>query len=301
MKQTLQKQSPSQKSYIWYKFNVFTRWTPNPNRSLIVLFDPLPTIKEQFLIPLLNTMTQHDLGDPFSIHIILSEEVARLQDEAVRRLRNLIRDTETQHTNSIVSNPNYRYLHDVSRHAIHVCETIQLAISTANSILAQHNDFVAYRLGSHDLVKAIQRRLQHRMESNKSLLTGLQHRANSNKERIMNEIQLAFNLVAQYDSQVSVEIGHAAQTDSSAMKIVAFVTLTFFPATAVSAIFGMSFFDYDASSDEWTVSKNIWIFWLVAIALTCLTALFCSFWYKFFPPKQFGEIRRSHAVLTAGI
>lgn len=273
---------------------------PNPDRSLIFIFDPLPSIKEQLLIPLLRTMTRHDLSDHFFLHTIISEEVARLQDEAVWAVRDLVRDTETQRASSAIPSPNYPQLHDISRHAVHVCETIELAVSTIDSIRIQHDDFVSRRLGTDDLVKATHRKFQHRMESNKSLLTGLLCRAASNKERMMNEIQLAFNLVAQYDSQVSVEIGRAAQIDSSAMKVVAFVTLTFFPATSISAIFGMSFFDYDASSDEWTVSRKIWIFWLIALTLTCLTALLCSFWYKLFPPKQIGE-RRSIAVPMTNI
>jgi hypothetical protein len=43
----------------------------------------------------------------------------------------------------------------------------------------------------------------------------------------------AFHTVAQYDSKVSVQVGQAAQSDSAAMKTIAFLGLTFLPATYV--------------------------------------------------------------------
>lgn len=51
----------------------------------------------------------------------------------------------------------------------------------------------------------------------------------------------------------------------------------------------MSFFNYNPGSNEWTVSKKFWVYWVVAIPTTCITALLWSFWHKLFPPKQIGE------------
>jgi hypothetical protein len=73
------------------------------------------------------------------------------------------------------------------------------------------------------------------------------------------------------------------------MKTIAFLTLTFFPATFISAIFSMSFFNYDPERDEWTVSKEFWIYWVVAIPITGITALMWSSWQRLFPMKQIGD------------
>ncbi|KAI9739798.1 MAG: hypothetical protein M1834_006519 [Cirrosporium novae-zelandiae] len=67
-----------------------------------------------------------------------------------------------------------------------------------------------------------------------STLYGLQLRSNSNKERLLNEINLAFNTVAQYDSRTSVRIGQEVQLDSATMKTIATLNLMFLPATFVS-------------------------------------------------------------------
>lgn len=92
------------------------------------------------------------------------------------------------------------------------------------------------------------------------MMDSLRSRSASNNERLLNETNLAFNTVAQYDSRIGVEIGRAAQTDGSAMKTIAILTITFFPATFISAVFSMSFFNYNPESSEWTVSEKFWVY-----------------------------------------
>ena len=52
------------------------------------------------------------------------------------------------------------------------------------------------------------------------MIGSLRYRSISNRERLQNEIQLAFNSVAQYDAGITVDIGRASQTDSAAMKTI---------------------------------------------------------------------------------
>lgn len=73
------------------------------------------------------------------------------------------------------------------------------------------------------------------------------------------------------------------------MKTIAFLTLTFFPATFTSAIFSMSFFNYNPDSGKWKVSEQFWVYWVVAIPVSVVTALLWSVWHKFFPEKPIGE------------
>jgi Mg2+ and Co2+ transporter CorA len=51
-----------------------------------------------------------------------------------------------------------------------------------------------------------------------------------------NVISLSFNLVTQQDSRIM-------QDDSNAMKAIAVLTLIFLPATGISSVFSMPFFE----------------------------------------------------------
>lgn len=289
VKQTFQNIPSGQKDYLWYKFNVFTRWIPSTNNSIVVVFDPRPAVKDRLPSPLLDSLDTTDLSDPYWIHTAFAEEVIRLQDEAVWGIRNLVRQTETERGSSRAPNPNYPRLHDIARHAIHVSETLELSIKTFECMMEQHNEFITNRTALDEQTKNTQKKIQKQMKFYHHMVGSLRSRSISNKQRLLNEIQLAFNTVAQYDSRISVDIGHAAQNDSAAMKTIAFLTMTFFPATFISAIFSMSFFNYNPDTDEWSVSTKFWVYWAVAIPITAITASLWSFWHKFFPPKRIGE------------
>jgi membrane protein implicated in regulation of membrane protease activity len=289
VKQTLENVPAGQRDYLWYKFNIFTRWIPSTNQTIVLVFDPRLAVKERLPSPLLDSLDPSDFSDPYWIHTLFAEEVVRLQDNAVWSIRNLVRKTEIERTTSTKPDPNYPRLHDIARHAIHVSETLDLAVKTIDCMITQHDQFLADRPGLDDKTKTTQRQIRKRMNFYDHLLGSLRSRSASNKERLLNEIHLAFNTVAQYDSRISVEIGRAAQSDSSAMKTIAFLTLTFFPAAFVSAIFSTSFFNYNPANDQWTVSKKFWIYWVVAIPVTCVTALLWLLWHKFFPPKQIAD------------
>ncbi len=288
VKQTLENVPEGQKDYLWYKFNIFTRWIPGTSQSIVLIFDPHPAIKQRLPSPVLDSPDLNECSDPYLIHTLFIEDLVRLQDGAVWGIRNLVRETEILRTTSKAPNPNYPRLHDIARHAIHVSETLDLSIKTVDCMMKQHDQFMADRPVADDRTRRMQKKMRMRMEFYSHMLDSLLSRSTSNKERMLNEIQLAFNTVAQYDSQIGVEVGRAAQVDSAAMKTIAFLTLTFFPATFISAIFSMSFFNYNPDSERWTVSKKFWVYWVVAIPITCITAFLWAFWQKFFPPKKIG-------------
>lgn len=289
VKQTLQNVPEGQKDYLWYKFSVFTRWISNTNQSILVVFDPRPAVQARLPSPLLDSVNAADFSNPYWIHALFLEEVVRLQDEAVWGIRNLVRETETQRSPSSAPNPNYPRLHDIARHAIHVSETLELAAKTIESMIEHYDEFITERPTQDEKTTNARRKIRNHMQFYHSLVGSLRSRSTSNKQRLLNEIQLAFNTVAQYDSRISVDIAHAAHIDSAAMKTVSFLTLTFFPATFISSIFSMSFFNFDSSTDSWTVSREFWVYWAVAIPVTAITATLWFFWNKLFPPKRIGE------------
>ncbi|ETS78910.1 hypothetical protein PFICI_08763 [Pestalotiopsis fici W106-1] len=256
--------------YQWLKINVFSRWTEATNQTVLILFDLDMAVMDH----LLQTFKQVEpdcLADPFWPYIELSGEVARLQDTAVWRIRNQVRDIETHRVQG-KPEPEYRRLHDLARHAIHVSESLDVAARTLEAINAQHHDTQSTSLDRRAWTRVRQRLLFH-----KQLVDSLRYRSVSNEKRLQNEIQLAFNTVAQYDSALSVKIGEAAKIDSAAMKTISLLTLAFLPPTFICAIFSMSFFNYD-SEGGWTVSNQFWMYWAFAVPLTLLTSIVCYKW-----------------------
>ncbi|KAF1962462.1 hypothetical protein CC80DRAFT_435461 [Byssothecium circinans] len=294
VKQTHEHAQEGQKDYIWYKHNIFTRWLASTSQTILLVFDPKPVVRQRLLSAPLY-ISSLSTSDPYWIYDCLLEDLIDLQDKAVWGIRTLVRQTEI-HRNARLGAPppDFLRLHDIARHAIHVSETLDVAVTTIKMVSACHEGHLRAWPASEgrEKEKSTHALLQSKLQFYDHMLRSLRHRAASNKDRLNNEIQYAFNAVTQYDSRVTVEIGRAAQSDSAAMKTISFLTLTFFPATYVCAIFSMSFFNYSPESGKWRVSSDFWIYWVVAVPITLGTALLWKSWNKLFPPKLIGEDRR---------
>ncbi|KAK1843260.1 hypothetical protein CCHR01_14121 [Colletotrichum chrysophilum] len=270
--------------YEWFKLNIFTRWIAKTQQTILVVFDlhpPTASCVERVPVgepdPLFVIPDEHSYITPYWIYTRILEKVVTLQDAAVWSVRDTVRNTEKERDGPTKPKPapDYRHLHETARHAIHVSETLQLAVKAARQILVQHGTVKADWSGAQPDA-AWKRAWKHangRLLFFEDMLDSLQERSASNKARLLNEIALAFNMVAQFDSGVSVDIGRAAQRDSEAMKTVAFLTLLFLPATFVSAVFSTTFFEFDSGSGEWLMSDKFWVYWVVAIPVTIVTAL----------------------------
>lgn len=274
------------KQYEWYHLNVFVRWSYSTQQTLILIFNRRPSIMERLPFLLLERLNLSGFSDPYWPYVSVMEEIVRLQDRSVYSIRGMVRNAECTRVTPQQPEPDYTRLHELARHSIHVQETLDVAIMTMNSILAEHENIMTNILNTNGSSKAIYKRNHKRLLFFGQLLFDLHARSASNKERLQNEIGLAFNTVAQIDSGISVQINRAAQSDSAAMRTIAFVTLLFLPATFIAALFSMSFFNHDKGSGSWTVSKQFWIYWAITIPVTVFTPLI---WYngtKLFPRRS---------------
>ncbi|RYP48253.1 hypothetical protein DL769_011224 [Monosporascus sp. CRB-8-3] len=257
------KQLDADMRYQWYKMNIFIRWLASTRQTIILAFDTQSPIAERIPYSLQNP-DPACFGDPFWVYARLTADVVDLQDTAVWAIRNRVRAIETERKPEGKPQPDYRHLHDIARHAIHVSETLNVATDTMEGILLQHDNFLSQSFSSQTTNSDISNGIHRQLLFHKDMIRNLRHRSFSNRERLQNEIQLAFNTVAQYDAGISVQIGRAAQLDGAAMKTVAFLTITFLPATFLSAVFSMSFFHFEPDSDSWSISSKIWIYWAFA-------------------------------------
>lgn len=219
---------------------------------------------------------QHN--DPFWVYTLVADELANLHDESVWAIRTHVRDIEKGDKPLGQQQPDFRRLHDLARHAIHVTETLDVSMQTLSAVLSQHKEMRPEATGKEKEEVRIWKNVRQRLLAHKQVIDNLRCRSQSNQDRLQNEIQLAFNLVALEDSKTSIGISRAAKTDSTAMKTISILTLIFLPPTFTCAVFSMSFFNYDAAAAGWTVSPHIWIYWAFAVPLTVLSAAMYYLW-----------------------
>lgn len=262
---------------------MFIQWDGESHQTIVVAFDS-PSIIAKGFLENLTIPDAHTLNSPFWFYPHLLSEVARHQEAAVWAIRDQVRQVELRIPPQGRPEPDYRHLHDIARHALHVSETLDVAMKTIKRMLERHKD-ICPSLSDSDVEQGIHSELQFF----ESYISSLSSRSTSNEKRMLNEIQLAFNTVAQHDARTSVKIGLATQADSLTMKSIALVTLTFLPPTFVSAIFSMSFFSNN-SELGWAISDKFWIYWVFAIPTTLLTAVAWYFLQKKYnvpaPPRE---------------
>ncbi|GJN80946.1 hypothetical protein PLIIFM63780_004476 [Purpureocillium lilacinum] len=285
VKHTASLPKQAEADYHWAKLNVFSRWYKAPNHTVVLIFDPEKmrkgdeTLRDEFERSLTDLVGEEDLADPFWIYPPLVDFVVRAQDKAVWQIRDLVRNIEKSREHrkgeaSILQSVIFLNMYNVQRHAVHVCETLEVAISTTEWIEKHHDLFLnGLQAGSKS---AASKNITNGLLDKQNFLTVLLHRSDANKSRLNSEIGLAFNTV-------SVEIANATKRDSAAMRTIAFVSLLFLPATFTSAIFSTTFFKFDDNSSAWEVSGMFWLYWVVAIPLTVAAVLV---WYgKSLPDK----------------
>lgn len=274
---------------MWYKINMFVQWEASSGKTVVIIFDPPEDLGQRLPGMILNNLQAKTLMDPFWIYPCILEDIVEIQNQSVWFIRTLVRDTEkareSTRNRDQKPKPDYDRLHDIARHAIHSIETLDLAVKTAHVMIKSH---AAFKETSKDLPaqnnrvvsRAAYQNVHERLIFFEHLLNSLRHRSSSNKERLFNEIQLAFNRVSQFDSGVSLQISNATLSDSTAMRTIAVMTMAFLPATFTAALFDMSFFAYDPGTG-FTVAKEFYWFWIIAVPLTVLTAMLWSWWGRF--------------------
>jgi hypothetical protein len=269
--------SPS--DYNWYKINVFVQWLSAPQQTRIVIFDAPKNLEDQMPDRLLDRFGSEAMADPFWIYPILFEEIVQLQNKTVWTARTWVRTLEKSRGASSKTHTDFSELHDVSRHVIHVTETLDLCLGVVKHTRQRHNVYLRGADDVQPLQMNASRMINGQLHFFETMLENLGYRSLSNKERLNNEIQLSFHTVTQMNAQLSLQISRSARTDGTLMKTVAVLTLVFLPATFLSAVFSMSFFSYD-NGEEWKMSSSIWIYFAWAIPVTVLTTGLWIWWQK---------------------
>ncbi|KAF1365437.1 hypothetical protein EJ07DRAFT_96580, partial [Lizonia empirigonia] len=285
---------PNDAGYTWREMTFFSRWD---SQSCNILCIGVDLHFQQLLQSILARMWSGlPPSEQYSMHVPVIEAVVALHDLSVWSVRDSVRNVEKA---SKVRSSEFVLLHETARHAIHVHETINVSVETLQAI--QHQALILSRTNRQrsgenpDDFDQIQASVDSQVRLSRNLLS----RAQSNKERLQNEIELAYNVISQRDSQVMKALGEAGRSDSRAMRTIAVVTMAFLPPTFLSAIFSTSFFNFNPGNagegPRWLVSDKFWIYWVFAIPLTCLT-LVTWFWQQRLEERPLGGVTRREVV-----
>ncbi|KAK8033509.1 hypothetical protein PG991_002907 [Apiospora marii] len=83
-----------------------------------------------------------------------------------------------------------------------------------------------------------------------------------------NKLNTRFNRVNTHLSTTNKEISQSMQDDSSQMKFIALLTMVFLPISTMASIFSTELFSWDAGPGEAVISKYLWVFIVISLALT---------------------------------
>ncbi|KAH0008715.1 hypothetical protein KCU78_g11097, partial [Aureobasidium melanogenum] len=250
--------------YDWLETSFFFRWTDQG--SLLVCFDTPEGFPHEFKDTL--KARRDDAGEtvrkPYALHVILLDALVPIYDQSIWDL-------------------STRIPGNVIERMASECETL------------------AERENDDDAEQAMYERLE-ALRMHHSMILGVAARSTSNEKRLSNEISLAFNVMAQKDNDVNIGIARATRADSVAMKTIAIVTLTFLPATYVSAILGMNFFSYnpDTHGGHITYSPDLWLYFVVSIPLTIAVLTIWWVWQRREEMAEKSENTTEKAVKSAG-
>ncbi len=264
--------------YKWVKFNIFTVWLPFTEQTVVLLFDAPADLTDRIQCRLLgggNDAARR--SSPLWMYSQLVEEFVGLQESAVWKIRNLVRATEKARDKMPTPPPDFLYLHEVARHAVHVSESLDLGYSTVDGILA-HQDRLAGVVTTVSESKAAATLLPEQValppESAWQPQVSFQLEQRTAAKRDIARVQHGRPArLPDLGRDCTRRPGRQCRDESDR-----FSDAHLPPATFVCAIFSMSFFNYDASSGEWSVSSNFWMYWAVAVPITVVTLLLWHIW-----------------------
>ncbi|KAF1849417.1 uncharacterized protein K460DRAFT_90675 [Cucurbitaria berberidis CBS 394.84] len=109
--------------------------------------------------------------------------------------------------------------------------------------------------------------------------TYLTKRAQSVEQTVVDMLDWNFQLLAQVQTKL-------AREDSVAIRALTLVTAFYLPFSFVATMLGMNLLEFDSESRNLVVSKQLWLYFVIAIPLTALT-LVCWKWNMLQHPKSY--------------
>lgn len=225
-------------SWLYLSFCVLTvNCKENKSCCNLVCFDDSSKIEDEIIEAFQHYTVDHIRSEPFAVvHDALLRVITEKYDNALWHFRSPIRDIEKQRRQfaskvatlmeqnldngeGLIS--DYDHWHNLSRHAIHTGETLQIAANTVRAIL-QSLESPSPRHGIETVgeqrEQPISNNILNRLRFSSDFLANLKLRAVTFTERLENEIRLAYNVVSVHQLQDSDRISQNSQTQLQQMR-----------------------------------------------------------------------------------
>ncbi|CAI6099849.1 unnamed protein product [Clonostachys chloroleuca] len=274
-------------SVLWSK-NRFT----NKVSCVLVCYDDAADIKTEIVEGLRNYTLGNIRESPYAVFDAMLGVIVWQFDKALWKFRTPIRTIEKTrrrvvkrrmeldptHEDGGISDDHPEELAELSRHTLHMTETISVAMKTASMALLRADT----QSRSVDCLTNGAMRLENvvaGIQFSSSFLGSLKERANAFAERVRNEIQTANNLVNILQLKLNEDLLEEARDESKDLtRFVTNLTLFFLPVTFVSGFWGMNLVELDENKLV-TFSPHIWMFVVSAVGAVAVSY---STWYLLF-------------------
>ncbi|CAI6096074.1 unnamed protein product [Clonostachys chloroleuca] len=199
---------------------------------------------------------------------LFREPIRTIEKASSTRVRDVQRTMALQPSaggeNATNVGDGHQELFELSRHTLHMCETLEVAMRTTSMALLQ----VQSQVHSAEPATASPMRLTNTISGirfSSSFLENLKNRADVFSKRVENEIKLADNMVNVLQLKINQELLEESRDESKDLtKFVTSLTLFFLPITFVSGFWGMNMI---GMGDDRLIffSPHIWIFVVSAV------------------------------------
>ncbi|KXT08452.1 hypothetical protein AC579_5617 [Pseudocercospora musae] len=274
------------KAYDWHKQSFLTLHNPRKQTTTLICVDVAPPLHTHILQLVQARPVPELTSHPFVIHGSILEHILTLYDNAIWDFRNFVRAQEQERPTIQHPHPDYIAMHELARHVMHSSEVSETALDVIDSMLEELERYQKKHHHHHHPQPPHTNHLDPASEirRHRSLLKAIHLRSRALHERLRNEINLAFHISTQADSLVQQKIATLSRRDSNATRTISILGLVFLPGTFISAIFSMSFFNYQQPSNHspasWAMSEKFWIYWVVAIPVTLITIGVWWYWQQ---------------------
>ncbi|KAF7553715.1 hypothetical protein G7Z17_g3464 [Cylindrodendrum hubeiense] len=261
------------KRFVWFEMGIFTRWNSSGKCQVLCVDTPFD-LPDQLKASLEKRESGLNFEDPFAMHVDLIDLIIKYYDLSVWLIRDPVRKLEQVSMTVLQGRPYtgqlFEPMHDISRHAIHTAEILSVTIETFQEMLRYQT--AVYEKLPGALGETYLEQAKEYMKFQIQLAKSLKLRSDSTQKRLENEVNLAFNSIANQDNTV--------------MKSIALLTM-------VQALFSTAFFNF--GDDGWEISTGFWIYWVVTIPITAIVIVAFRTWIA--PTAQIQKILGSFTRL----
>jgi hypothetical protein len=179
--------------YNWAEFGFWTEWIPSHSSILLCITDRQS--QATWCRSMEEALRQSEpilrLDEPFDWHAFVLPHITAAFDRSVWSCRDLVRFSEQNRPNADAAQPQHSDMHELARHAIHITETISMALNVLDAMKQEIEtstdigDTKVLATSKQGQVETIRE-----LKCQQTLLQCAHERSRALRDRLQNEISL---------------------------------------------------------------------------------------------------------------